>query len=126
MLAAVAWLFAAAPGVARAASAKNSDGGSAGELTTVVIVVLVIGVAYVLAHNVVERLQRRFLVVSGAEYLFLGILLGPTFALNVFEGKDNMTGLLPVIALAAGWVGLPSNSNLVGPITFCHCAWVIS
>jgi hypothetical protein len=70
----------------------------------VVLLVLVIGVAYVLAHNVVERLQRRFLVVSGAEYLLLGVLLGPTFpAIGAF---DNLTGLLPIIALAAGWVGL--------------------
>jgi hypothetical protein len=64
----------------------------------------VIGVAYVLAHNVVERLQRRFLVVSGAEYLLLGFLLGPAFP--AIHALDNVTGLLPIIALAAGWVGL--------------------
>jgi hypothetical protein len=53
---------------------------------------------------VVERLQHRFLVVSGLEYLLLGIMLGPFFpAIGAF---DDLTGLLPVIALAAGWVGL--------------------
>ncbi|MGD8606624.1 MAG: hypothetical protein PVH21_04985 [Myxococcales bacterium] len=97
----LAW--AALPGVAYAAGANDPAGG-AGDLGTVVLLVLVIGVAYVLAHNVVERLQRRFLVVSGAEYLLLGVLLGPTFpAIGAF---DNLTGLLPIIALAAGWVGL--------------------
>jgi hypothetical protein len=96
--------LAALPGVAYAASEQGGGAGSAGELGTVVLLVVVIGVAYVLAHNVVERLQRRFLVVSGAEYLLLGVLLGPTFpAIGAF---DNLTGLLPIIALAAGWVGL--------------------
>lgn len=94
---------AALPGVAYAAGEVDSADG-APKLSTVVALVLVIGVAYVLAHNVVERLQRRFLVVSGAEYLLLGVLLGPTFpAIGAF---DNLTGLLPIIALATGWVGL--------------------
>ena len=96
-------LWLAMTSVARAASGSEPKSG-AGELGTVVLLVVVIGVAYVLAHNVVERLQRRFLVVSGAEYLLLGVLLGPTFpAIGVF---DNVTGIVPIIALAAGWVGL--------------------
>ncbi|MGB5368516.1 MAG: hypothetical protein WBN14_19800 [Polyangiales bacterium] len=103
ILTAVALVWATLPGVAHAASGAGAPG-IAGELGTVVLLVLVIGVAYVLAHNVVERLQRRFLVVSGAEYLLLGFLLGPAFpAIHAF---DNVTGLLPIIALAAGWVGL--------------------
>jgi len=98
------WLvWAALPGVAQAASGSGPNG-SAGELGTVVLLVVVIGVAYVLAHNVVERMQRRFLVVSGAEYLLLGFLLGPAFP--AIHALDNVTGLLPIIALAAGWVGL--------------------
>ncbi|MEM9728017.1 MAG: hypothetical protein AAF997_05485 [Myxococcota bacterium] len=92
-----------APSRAWAASAPNG-GGDTSELSTVVLLVLVIGAAYVLAHNFVERLQRRFLVVSGVEYLLLGVLLGPVFPwVNAF---DDLTGLLPIIALAAGWVGL--------------------
>jgi hypothetical protein len=95
-------LWAAMSGVAYAANDAQQDGGT--DLTTVVLLVLVVGVAYVLAHNVVERLQRRFLVVSGAEYLLLGVLLGPVIPdIGVF---DNMTGIVPIIALAAGWVGL--------------------
>jgi hypothetical protein len=95
-------LWAAMSGVAYAASDAPKNGGT--DLSTVVLLVVVVGVAYVLAHNVVERLQRRFLVVSGAEYLLLGVLLGPVFPdIGVF---DNMTGIVPIIALAAGWVGL--------------------
>ena len=103
MVTAVPFVCAALPGVAHAASGAGQND-SAGELGTVVLLVLVIGVAYVLAHNVVERLQRRFLVVSGAEYLLLGFLLGPAFP--AIHALDNVAGLLPIIALAAGWVGL--------------------
>jgi hypothetical protein len=103
ILAALPFLWATAPGVVRAASESGAEGG-AGELGTIVMLVLVIGVAYVLAHNVVERLQHRFLVVSGAEYLLLGFLLGPAFP--AIHALDNIAGLLPIIALAAGWVGL--------------------
>lgn len=109
MVAAALLVWAALPGVAHAASGSGNDG-AGGELGTVVLLVVVIGVAYVLAHNVVERLQRRFLVVSGAEYLLLGFLLGPAFP--AIGRLENMTGLLPIVALfpivalAAGWVGL--------------------
>lgn len=103
MLTAAPVLWAALPGVAHAATGSGSND-NGGNLGTVVLLVVVIGVAYVLAHNVVERLQRRFLVVSGAEYLLLGFLLGPAFP--AIHALDNVTGLLPIIALAAGWVGL--------------------
>ena len=98
-----AWLCGLIPASASAASPGASPNSGA-ELGTVVLVVIVIGVAYVLAHNVVERLQRRFLVVSGLEYLLLGVMLGPLFPeIGAFA---DLTGLLPIIALAAGWVGL--------------------
>src|SRR5210317_275314 len=103
MVTVVPLVWAALPGVAHAASGSGPSD-SADDLGTVVLLVIVIGVAYVLAHNVVERLQRRFLVVSGAEYLLLGFLLGPAFP--AIHALDNVTGLLPIIALAAGWVGL--------------------
>ncbi len=96
-------LLAAVPGVAHAAGG-GGDAGGAGELGTVVVLVVLIGAAYVLAHNVVERLQRRFLVVSGAEYLLLGVLIGP--AVFPIGALDDISGIVPVIALAAGWVGL--------------------
>jgi len=96
-------VWAVLPGVAHAASGSVPND-NADDLGTVVLLVIVIGVAYVLAHNVVERLQRRFLVVSGAEYLLLGFLLGPAFP--AIHALDNVAGLLPIIALAAGWVGL--------------------
>jgi hypothetical protein len=103
MLAVVPLLWAALGGVAHAATGSAPQD-SGDDLGTVVLLVVVIGVAYVLAHNVVERLQRRFLVVTGVEYLLLGFLLGPAFP--AIHALDDVTGLLPIIALAAGWVGL--------------------
>jgi len=103
MVTVVPLVWAVLPGVAHAASGSVPND-NADDLGTVVLLVIVIGVAYVLAHNVVERLQRRFLVVSGAEYLLFGFLLGPAFP--AIHALDNVAGLLPIIALAAGWVGL--------------------
>ena len=46
-------------------------------MTSTLLLVVVAVAAYLAAHVLVEWLGRRFLVVSGAEYLLLGILLGP-------------------------------------------------
>jgi len=96
------WLLAAAP-----AGDGNGDAGSAGDTGTVVVLVLLVGVAYLLADVVVDRLQRRFLVMSGVEYLLLGSLLGPVVGgpLDVAILAD-FRPLLPLAALAAGWFGL--------------------
>ena len=70
----------------------------------VVLLLLFVGAAYLLTHFVLERLQRTLLVVLGLEYVLLGVLLGPMVPeIRAFEDLD---GLLPVIALAAGWIGL--------------------
>lgn len=61
--------------------------------------------AYVFAHVVVEWVQRRFLLVTGIEYILLGVVLGP----EVFPGiraLADLQSLAPIIAFAAGWVGL--------------------
>lgn len=70
----------------------------------VVLLLVFVGAAYLLTHLVIERMQRRLLVVSGLEYVVLGILVGPL--VPQIRAFDDLTGLLPVIALAAGWVGL--------------------
>jgi len=72
----------------------------------VVIVLLVVAMAYLLAHFVVDWLQKRFLFVSGFEYILLGAGLG---YLSVFH---DLTPLGPILALAAGWVGLVYGMEL--------------
>lgn len=100
LLPTAALLLVLAPGRALAAG----GGGPSSETATVVALLLGVALAYLFAHLVVDRLQRRFLILSGAEYLLLGLLLGPT--VPEIAVLDDLTGLLPIIALAAGWVGL--------------------
>ncbi len=91
-----------------AAEPKSAD------LATVALILFCIGASYILAHLVVDRLQSKLFVLSGSEYLALGVLLGPLVPqLRVF---DNLTHLLPLIALATGWIGLLRGMELeLGP-----------
>ena len=67
------------------------------------LLVLSVAVAYLAAHVAFDWLARRFLIISGAEYLLLGILLGPQVA-NVLS-SDVMAGFSPLVTLSLGWVG---------------------
>ena len=78
--------------------------GQAGGTVTVVVGILAVGFCYLLADTVVERIQRRFLVLAGVQFLLLGYLLGPEFPW--VPALNNLSSIFPVIALAAGWVGL--------------------
>lgn len=93
---------AGAPDVAYAAPA----GGAPEERSVAMILLLVlcIAIAYLGAHLLVDRLQRRLLVLSGVEYLLLGVLLGP--AVPQIRAFDALTPVLPAVAVTAGWVGL--------------------
>ncbi len=59
--------------------------------------------AYLAAHFASEWLARRFLVVSGAEYLLLGALLGPRVSGVIQAGM--LDDFAPFLTLALGWVG---------------------
>lgn len=90
--------------LARAADPAGAGGGT-GSLSTVLFLLGVVAAAFLLAHYVVERAQQRFLFVSGAEYLGLGVLLGPFVLADVQPFRD-LTAMGPIFAFAAGWVGL--------------------
>lgn len=94
--------------------AQAAEGPPSGSrpLLAVVLLVLGVGAAYLLAHAVVDRLQRRFLVTPGVEYVALGVLLGPAGAHFGLGAVRDLTPLLPFIALAAGWVGLLRGTEL--------------
>lgn len=66
------------------------------------LVILVAG-AYLAARVAFEWLGRRFLIVSGAEYVLLGILLGPQ--LSGLLGKNVLQSFEPITTLALGWMG---------------------
>jgi hypothetical protein len=72
-------------------------------LSASLLLVLAVGVAYLAAHVAFDWLARRFMIISGAEYLLLGILLGPQIA-NVLS-VDVMAGFSPLVTLSLGWVG---------------------
>ncbi len=88
---------------APAAHGAAQSGGPGGTFT-IVIGILAVGLCYLVANTLVERVQRRFLVLAGVEYLLLGYLLGPQ--VPQLAALNNLGSIFPVIALAAGWVGL--------------------
>ncbi len=71
--------------------------------SALILIVVVVG-GYLAAHVASDWLGRRFLVVSGAEYLLLGILLGPQVSGVI--GADVFGGFAPFLTLALGWVGV--------------------
>ena len=101
-------------------------GGDSGALALVVVLIAVVGVAYLLTHFVADWLQKLFLIATSIEYLVLGLLLGLVLVPNEAsrevvdsvisspalswlpwpEPLDSLALLAPLIALAAGWIGL--------------------
>ena len=80
--------------------------------TGLLLVVIVVG-AYFAAHVAFDWLGRRLMIVSGAEYLLLGILLGPQVSGIVSPQIVESFG--PVTALALGWMGAIIGSRFVIP-----------
>lgn len=67
------------------------------------LLVVVATLAYIAAHVGAEWLARRFLIVSGAEYLLLGLLLGPQ--ISGLLSPALLRGFAPLVTLALGWMG---------------------
>lgn len=68
------------------------------------VLILVVATAYLATHLLYEWLAKRLLIVSGAEYLVLGILLGPQVSGVIpIEAADSFG---PIIVLGIGWIGL--------------------
>jgi hypothetical protein len=63
------------------------------------VLLLMVAAAYLLGHFVVDRLQRRYLFVSGAEYIVLGLALS---SIEIFDP----VALAPVIIFAVGYYGI--------------------
>ena len=67
---------------------------------------ILLSFTYMAAHVIVDRLQRRYLFVSGIEYVALGMGLS---YLAVFHNPQTY---LPAITFAIGWVGLTYGLKL--------------
>jgi len=74
------------------------------------LVLLVVG-SYLAAHVAFDWLARKLVIVSGAEYLLLGILLGPQ--LSGILTASMLQDLAPATALALGWMGAIVGSRFV-------------
>jgi hypothetical protein len=72
--------------------------------------VLIVVASYLAAHVAFEWLGHRLLIVSGAEYLLLGTLLGPQVSGVV--SAELVESFAPVTALALGWMGAIVGSRL--------------
>jgi hypothetical protein len=72
-------------------------------MSPALILILVVSGAYLAAHVAFEWLARRFVIISGGEYLLLGILLGPQ--VSGLIGADAVGGFAPFMTLALGWIG---------------------
>lgn len=80
--------------------------------SSLILVLIVIG-GYVAARLAVDFIARRFLVVAGAEYLLLGILLGPRASGLMSSNVVDSFG--PFITLAIGWMGAVIGAELYLP-----------
>lgn len=72
-------------------------------MSSALILVLAVAIAYLAARVAFDWLARHFLIVSGAEYLLLGILLGPQ--VSGLLTANTVQGFAPIITLALGWIG---------------------
>lgn len=75
--------------------------------------ILIVGAAFLAAHVLFDWLARRFRIVSGVEYLILGILLGPQ--VSGFMSTDVVQSFGPFMTLALGWTGAALGMQLYLP-----------
>jgi MFS family permease len=73
-------------------------------MQTTLTALAVITVGYIFAYLIFDRLRDRYGYVGGAEYVIIGVLLGPrvTGLLDAGQVQD----LTPIVSLALGWLGM--------------------
>lgn len=74
------------------------------------ILLLLVGIAFLTTHVVSDWVAKRFVVVSGAEYLVIGLILGPS-VLGVLS-EDRLDQFAPVTLLTLGFLGLALGMRL--------------
>lgn len=72
-------------------------------MSATIAALAVLAVGYLLNHLLFDRLRLRFGYVGAAEYVLLGVLLGPATG---FLSQDVVRDLTPLVSLALGWVGM--------------------
>ena len=81
-------------------------------MLAVLSLIAVTVVAWLGAHVLLERVQQRWAITTGGEYLLIGVLVGPAFSgliglpeLTLIT-SEVLSDLAPLMALAIGWLGL--------------------
>lgn len=77
------------------------------------LLLFVVVVSYLAAYVVFQRIARRYALVSGAEYLVLGLLLGPQ--LGHLLPAQALESFSPLITLGLGWIGARVGTQLALP-----------
>src|SRR5687768_858093 len=80
-------------------------------MSTGLTLLLIVAVAYLATHVAFDWIARRYLIVSGAEYLILGILLGPQVT-GLVDARALQT-FAPLITLATSWIGASVGAELM-------------
>jgi hypothetical protein len=71
---------------------------------TTLAALAVLTAGYILAYLLFDRLRDRYGYVGGAEYVLLGVLLGPHVTGLLDAGR--VQDLTPIVSLAIGWLGM--------------------
>ena len=79
-------------------------------MTTPLLLILVAAMAFLATHVAYEWLAKRLLIVSGAEYLVLGVLLGPQVT-GLFS-PAALDAFQPLVILSIGWMGITTGMPL--------------
>lgn len=79
-------------------------------MTTPLLLILVAAMAFLATHVAYEWLAKRLLIVSGAEYLVLGVLLGPHVT-GLFS-PAALEAFQPLVVLSIGWMGITTGMPL--------------
>jgi len=80
------------------------------------VLILVVAGAYLAAYLAFEWLARHFQIISGAEYLLLGILLGPQ--VSGLISASVVGDFAPFMTLALGWIGVMVGTQFYLPGLF--------
>lgn len=79
-------------------------------MTTPLLLILLAATAFLATHVAYEWLAKRLLIVSGAEYLVLGVLLGPQVT-GLFS-PAALDAFHPLVVLGVGWMGITTGIPL--------------
>lgn len=83
-------------------------------MSDALILIVVVAASYLAGRLAFDWLAERYIVVSGAEYLLLGILLGPQVG-GLLE-PSSVESFAPITSLALGWMGARLGSQLYLPL----------